>query len=78
MEPEKKVHVSLDVESIVNDLELEECIDVANKLDETVLKILLDRIRTPEGGYATDEEIQEFLNTKLFELLKAVYKRGDL
>lgn len=79
MEPEKKVHVKLDVESIVRSLDLEQAIEVADKLDEIVLDYVFGYItNSADNGYATDDEIREFVKEHSFELLRAIYTRGNM
>lgn len=79
MEPEKKTHVKLDTESIKDFLELPVCIDMANKIDDMVMDLILSYVDgSAENGYATDEEIKEYFDNHKFELLRSVYGRGDI
>ena len=76
---EQKVRVKPNTEGIVRIMDLEECIDIANKLDEIVFGAVLEYVtNSVEGGYLSDEDYREYLKTSRFELLKAIYQRGDI
>ena len=76
---EPKVRVKITTEGIVGHLAFDECIDVANKIDDIVFNAVLTYVtNSVDGGYATDEDFKEYLNGHKFELLRAIYSRGDI